>query len=142
VPLGCVAFSSGDWDPTLKLALGKDLPKGFSLGGNVNLSSLTTPDGRFFQTAFSASLGRSLGRGFGGYWEVFGFSPWDKGSSAAWLANTGVTRSLGRKAQADIRVGKRLSEAGPNWFWGVGLAVRQPTGLFSRAIRSVAQSKP
>lgn len=141
-PLGCASFTSGAWDPTLKVALGKDFPKGFSLGGNVNLSSLTTPDGRFFQTALSASLGHSLGRGFGAYGEVFGFTPWDRGSTAAWIANTGVTRSLGRNAQVDIRFGKRLNSAGPNWFWGIGLAVRQPAGALFRAVRSLAQSRP
>jgi hypothetical protein len=125
-PAGSPFFSSGGWDPTLKVALGKDLPKGFGLGGNANFASLNTLQGRFFQTAWSASLGHSLGHGFGAYWEVFGFAPWDKGSSAAsWNANTGVTRSIGKNAQVDARIGRRLTDTGTNWFWGMGLAVRQ-----------------
>ncbi len=78
-PAGSPFFSSGAWDPTLKIAIGKDLPKGFSASGNVDFSSLTTPEGRFLQTAWSVSVDHPLGRGFGAYWEVFGFTPWDKG---------------------------------------------------------------
>jgi hypothetical protein len=131
IPLGTSRFSSGDYDPTLKVALGKHLAKNFSLGANVNFSSLTAPEGRFLQTAWSASLSHELGRGFGGYWEAFGFTPWEKGGSTAWIANTGITRSLGRNAQIDVRVGKRLTDSGPGWFWGMGVAVRQQGWPFS-----------
>jgi hypothetical protein len=132
-PLGSPFFSSGAWDPTLKVALGKDLPQGFGATGNVNFSSLTTPEGRFFQTASSISVDHPLGNGFRAYWEVFGFTPWDKGATAAWIANTGITRSAGRNAQLDIRVGKRLTDVGPNWFWGVGVAFRKPMRNGSRS---------
>jgi hypothetical protein len=142
VPLGSSEFSSGDYDPTLKVALGKDLPKGFRIGGNVNFSSLTSDDGRFLQTAFSASLGHSLGHGLGAYWEFFGFTPWEKGGSAAWIANTGVTRSIGKNAQIDVRVGKSLTGSGPGWFWGMGVAFRQPGWQFLRGIRPAAAARP
>ena len=135
LPLGSPDFSSGDYDPGLKVALGKDLPKGFSLGGNVNVSSLTTPDGRFLQTAFSASLGHGLRRGFRGYWEIFGLTPWQNAGSAAWLANAGVTHSIGKHAQIDARAGKRLTDVGPDWFWGFGMAFRQPDWTFFRSLR-------
>ncbi len=127
MPLGSPPFSSGGFDPTLKIALSRDLPAGFGLGGNLNFGSLTTPNGRFTQSAWSASLGHTLGRGFGGFWEIYGFTPWDKGDPAAWIAQTGATRSLGGNAQVDARIGKRLTAAGPNWFWGVGAAVRFST---------------
>ena len=125
VPLGSPGFSSGGYDPTLKVVLGKDLPEGFSLGGNANFSSLTTPEGRFLKTAFSASLGHSLGRGFDAFWEIFGFAPWEKAGSPAWIAQTGVARSIGKNSQIDVRVGKRLTESGPGWFWGLGVAFRR-----------------
>ena len=131
-PVGSAYFSSGGYDPTVKVALGKDLARGFSVGGNVNFSSLNTPQGRFRQTAWSASLGHDVGRGFGAYWEVFGFVPWDKDGSAAWLANTGISRSIGKNVQFDVRVGKSLTDSGPNWFWGMGMAVRQPAWGFFR----------
>lgn len=125
-PLGSAGFSSGGYDPTLKAALEKDLPRGFSLGGNVNFSSLSTPCGRFLQTALGASAGHSLGGGFRGFWEIFGFTPWEKDGSTAGIADTGASRSIGRNAQVDIRIGKRLTSSGPGWFWGMGVAFRQP----------------
>lgn len=128
LPLGSSDFSSSAHDPTLKVVWSKDLIRGFSLGGNVNFSSLSAPDGRFFQTAYSASLAHELRYGFGGYWEIFGFTPWEKGGSAAWIADTGVTRSIGKNAQADFRVGRRLTSSGPDWYWGVGIAYRHVPG--------------
>jgi hypothetical protein len=128
LPSGGAVFTSGGVDPTLKVALAKQFPKGFSLGGNVILSSLSTSAGRYFQNGLSASLGHSLGCKMDGFWEVFGFTPLDKGGTSAWIADTGITRPIGKNAQIDIRVGKNWTEAGPGWFWGLGLAFRHPFG--------------
>jgi hypothetical protein len=130
MPTGGANFSSRGYDPTVKLALEKDLMRGFTLGGNLNLSSFQTPEGRFRQTAFSASLGHELGAGFGAYWEVFGFSPWEKGGAAAVIVNTGISHGIGKRAQVDVRVGRRITEAGPDWFFGMGMAIREPTQIF------------
>ena len=123
-PTGSHLFSSGSYDPTLKLAFSGDLPHGFSLGGNVNFSSLDSESGRTLQKAFSASLGHSIGAGFDAYWEIYGFSPWDE-TGAAWIANTGIARGVGTNAQWDLRVGKKITEAGPDWFVGAGFAFRR-----------------
>lgn len=127
-PGGTRLFSSQGFDPTVKLAWSKDLPRGFSLGGNLNASSLTSPEGRFTQWSYSWSLGHSLPGGFEGYWEIFSFAPWDQGQPSAWIANSGVSHKLGRNAQIDVRVGKRLTAAGPDWFFGAGVAIRRPWG--------------
>ncbi len=125
-PAGTRVFSSGGYDPTVKLAWAKDLPSGFSLAGNVNASSLTAPEGRYHQWAYSWSLGHNLPHGFEGFWEVYGYVPWDKGQPSAWIANTGVNHKLGRNAQLDVRVGRRMTATGPDWFFGAGLALRHP----------------
>lgn len=132
LPTGHHLFSSGGYDPTVKLAWSKSLPWKFDVGGNFNVSSLSTPEGRFLQTATSVSFGHDLAAGFGGYWEVFGFSPIDKDSASAWIANTGLTHGIGRNAQLDVRVGRRITAEGPDVFFGFGLAFRRPTGLFAR----------
>ena len=132
LPTGSKAFSSGTAEPTAKLAWSKDLSNGFSLGGNVNLSFLRAPSGRLTQKAYSLSVGRELGAGFGGYWEVYALSPWEEGSGNAWIANTGVARAVGKHAQWDCRVGKRMTKAGPDWFVGAGFTFRQPTRFFAR----------
>lgn len=132
MPTGSDSFSSGGYDPTVKVALAKDLIAGFTLGGNVNFSSFQTPEGRFRQTAVSASLGHELPGGFGAYWEVFGFSPSEKDGMTSWIANTGVTHKITKNAQVDVRGGRRLTSGGPDWFFGVGMAIRQPTHLLAR----------
>lgn len=130
LPTGASAFSSGGYEPTIKFALDKDLIAGFTVGGNLNLSSLRTDTGRFIQRGYSLSLGHDLVAGFGGYWEVYGFTPWEEGSTTAWIGNTGLTHAVGKNAQLDVRVGKRMSGVGPDWFAGVGFVFRQPTRLF------------
>ena len=130
LPTGATAFSSGGYEPTVKIALDKDLIAGFTVGANINFSSLRTDTGRFIQRGYSLSLGHDLVAGFGGYWEVYRFAPWEDGSTGAWIANTGLTHAVGRNAQLDVRVGKRMSGVGPDWFAGVGFVFRQPTRLF------------
>jgi hypothetical protein len=130
MPSGSRTYSSRGFDPTLKIAWSKTLARGFSLGGNVNFSSGTTDDGRFTQRAFSWSLSHELPAGLSAYWEIFGFSPWDCGTGAAWVANTGVSRQTGKSTRMDVRVGKRITNAGPDWFVGMGVAIRKPTALF------------
>jgi Putative MetA-pathway of phenol degradation len=124
VPTGGRSFSSHGYDPTMKFAWSKGLIKHFDLGGNVNVSSLTSSQGRFTQTGLSWSVGHDLSKNIGAYWEVFTFSPWDKGTSAAWIANTGLTRKIGRDAQVDVRIGRRITAIGPDWFFGMGFSFR------------------
>ncbi len=129
MPSGSRAFTSSTFDPTLKMVLSEDLPVGFTLGGNLNFSSISGDTHRITQEAWSLSLGHDLTRGFGAYWEAFSIGPWEPGSSPAYLINSGVTHGLGRNAQIDFRGGQRLTDVGPNWFFGVGFAFRQPTHL-------------
>ena len=122
------AFTSGGYDPTIKVALGKDARNGFYVGGNLNFTSRSGIGGRFLQTAASISVDHELGKGFGAFWEVFGFNRLEKGGSTAWVGDVGVTRDLNRNAQMDVRVGRRLTAAGPGLYWGVGFVFRQIPG--------------
>ena len=130
LPTGSRHFSSLGYDPSIKAAYSKDLPAGFSIAGNLNAAALSTPSGRLIQESYSWSAGHSLPCGFGGYWEVFGFTPRDEAGSNAWIANSGVTHALGANAQVDVRAGRRITAAGPDWFFGFGLAIRQPSHVF------------
>lgn len=129
MPSGARAFTSATYDPTLKILLAEDLRAGFTLAGNLNFSSVTGDEGRIAQNAWSISLGHGLSRNYAAYWEAFSFTHWgtEVGSPAAYLVNTGITRSLGGNAQFDVRVGQRLTDVGPNWFLGMGFALRRPT---------------
>lgn len=123
MPSGSSQFTSGGYEPGVKIALARDLPANFTLGSNINFNSLIGESGRFLQKTYTASLGHGLGRGFGGYWEVYSVGPWDTGR--AWIANSGVTHMMGENAQWDFRVGRRLTAEGPDWFVGGGFVFRQ-----------------
>jgi len=123
-PVGGNEFSSGSTDPTLKVTLSRDLPRGFGLGGNVIVASTTVDDRRSTQTAVSASLGHSLGQGWAGFWELYGESALRGERGAAWTFDTGVTRALGGNAQIDVSVGRGLTGRASDWFFGAGFAIR------------------
>lgn len=123
LPTGAAGFSSGGVDPTLKLTWGRDLPAGFGLTGNVNVSSLTEDGTRFHQEAVSVSVGHDLAFGFGGYAEVYGFTKMSAVDGAGVTFNGGVSRVLGRHVQIDVEAGRGLSSLAPDWFVGFGVAV-------------------
>jgi hypothetical protein len=129
LPVGSDDFTSGGYDPTVKLTWSRDLARGFGLGGNVIVSSITEAGARFTQTAISASLGHGLGEGWGGFWELYGASSLSRDGGRAWLFDTGITHTLGANAQLDLSVGRGLTEDAPDWFIGVGFSIR---GLFKR----------
>lgn len=129
LPIGSSAFTSGGVDPTVKIGMARGLPAGFDLSGNVNVSSLTEGDARFTQTAVSASFGHDLVKGWGGYWEVYGFSSVEKAGRPAWTFDTGVTHPVGPNRQVDMTVGYGLTDAAPNWFVSAGFSLR---GSFRR----------
>ena len=124
MPTGSYGFSSLGYDPSMKAAYAKTLPAGFSFGRNVNAAALSTPDGRVMQQGYSWTVGHGLPGGFEGFWEVFGVTQWNEAGAQAWIADSGVTRYLGANAQVDVRAGRRMTAAGPDWYFGFGLAVR------------------
>jgi hypothetical protein len=126
LPVGHRITSSQGFDPGLKVAWGKELPANFGLSGNVNVTRIGGPEARVKQWAWSLSLGHDLPWGFGGYIEAFRLSHWDVGEGAALIANGGITHSLGKNVQLDIRFGRKLTAAGPDWFTGFGVVLRRP----------------
>lgn len=126
LPTGTDGFTSGGVDPTLKITWGRDLPAGFGLTGNVNVSSLTEDAARFHQEAMSFSLGHDLAFGFGGYAEVYGFSKMSATDGAGVTINGGISRLFGRHLQLDLEAGRGLTTASPDWFVGFGFAVIAP----------------
>ena len=124
VPTGSADMSSGAYDPTLKLTYAKSLGRGFGLSGNFNFSRVTDGGDVYRQRAYSVSVGHDLGGSWGAYWEAYGFSQVEKDGGAAWTLDTGVSRSLGGNMQVDVEVGRGVTEAAPDWFVGVGFALR------------------
>lgn len=130
-PIGHRDFTSGGYDPEVKLCWAHDMPAGFALSGNFNFSSATDPLGRLFQRAMSASAGHDLVAGFAGYWEYYNISL-DRDAGSASIFNSGVTHMIGKNAQLDFSVGKTVTGNLPSWFVSGGIVVRSPLGLFGR----------
>ena len=129
LPAGADGFTSGGYDPGVKLALGKSLAGGFAVGGNVQLASATAGDGRVLQHALSAVVARAYASG----WSVFGevYRQTAGSGAPATSVDGGVARLVGSNLQVDVSVGRGLSGSATDWFVAFGIAVRQP-GLFGR----------
>lgn len=124
LPTGADGFTSGTVDPTVKFTWAADLPKDFGISGNFNISRLGDDLGRYTEHAVSLSLGHDLKAGWGGYWELYGFTPVGRPESKAWTANTGISHPIGGNAQIDFEIGRGLTAAAPDWFIGAGLGIR------------------
>jgi hypothetical protein len=123
-PVGQGAFSSSGYDPLVKLALSKELPRGFGVGANINLAAPSDSTGHWFQSAASVSVDHDLPLGLSGFWELYRVTPAERDGRADLVADTGVMRALGRNAQVDLEAGRRLSPWRSSWFIGAGFAVR------------------
>lgn len=124
LPVGSRAMTSGTYDPAVKVTWAQSLSRGFELAGNVNLSRLSDSLGRYAEQAYSVSMGHDLVGNWAMYTEGFGFVTPARDSGQAWTVNAGVTHPLGNNFQFDVEAGRGLTAAAPDWFLGMGMAVR------------------
>lgn len=127
LPAGSDGFTSGGYDPTLKVAWAHPLPRDIDLSGNVVIASLTDNDRRFVQETISVSAGHALAAGWSGYAELLRTSAVERDGRNVWLFDTGVSHNLGQRVAIDMSIGRGLSDAAPAWYIGAGVAWR---GLF------------
>jgi hypothetical protein len=120
-PSGARYFSSGGTDPFLNLCWSKSLPNEFDAAGNFNFRRETWADET--ERAASLTVGRRVAAGMRAFGEVYRISA-GQGDDAEWVADTGLTRLLGKGAQADFAVGRTLRAPTPYWFVLVGFAVK------------------
>ncbi len=123
-PTGADALSSDGYDPTFKLLWAYDLTERVGVSGNINFSSLTEGDDRFFQAAASVALGVALTDRIGAYVEYFGFYPAGDNADDAHSINTGLTYLFNNNFQVDARVGWGLNGQADDFFAGAGFAWR------------------
>jgi hypothetical protein len=76
------------------------------------------------QRAISASFGHELAGGWEGFAEVYGFTPMERGEPSGVTLDWGVSRQVGHDLHFDVAAGRGLTAAAPDWFIGVGFAVR------------------
>lgn len=123
VPVGDDELTADEWQPQAKLGLGWDLPW-FSLSSNLIYGYPTDGDERFHQFGATLSAGFSLTDRMGLFVETFGFNKESQEGSSTQYIDGGVTFSVSNDLQLDARVGFGLDDPSPNWFAGVGAAIR------------------
>jgi hypothetical protein len=119
VPAGSDRSSSGGYDPFFKLRWGKSLPKRFDAAGNVVVQLDTAGPETFVERAVSLSVEHKVFGGLRRFWEVYRLS-------GTGIADTGLSKVLGKNVEVDFAVGHTLAAPASSWFATVGLAVRSP----------------
>ncbi len=119
-PVGSERFSSGGYDPFFKVCWSKSLPKAFDAGGNVVVQMATAGPGTSVEQTVSLSVGHKLFGGVRGFWEVYRMAPHE----AQTIADTGLSKVLGKNVEIDVSVGHTLLAQRSSWFIGAGFAIR------------------
>jgi hypothetical protein len=123
IPAGDDELTADEWQPQAKLLLAWDLPW-FSLSSNLIYGYPAEGDERFHQFGATLSAGFSLTDRMGMFVETFGFNKESTDGSSTQYVDGGVTFSVFDDLQLDARVGFGLDDPSPNWFAGIGAAVR------------------
>lgn len=125
VPVGDEELTSDEWVPTALMAFDWDLSARFSLGANLGASyAVSGIDDRFAQAFGSVSAGFSATDRLGTFLEWYGFSEEEKDGSATHYVNGGVSYLINNDLTVDARIGTGLNDPDPDWFAGIGAAVR------------------
>jgi hypothetical protein len=124
VPIGAEGLSADAWQPEVKLASAWDLTPRFSLSGNLIYAYLEDDGGRFSQIGASVSAGIELNERLGSFVEAYGFSREETGGDATGYVDTGLTYAINDNLGVDLRAGVGLQGPSPNYFVGVGAAIR------------------
>jgi hypothetical protein len=123
MPMGAGYYSSGGSDPFVKLCFGKDLVKGFSAAGNVNLRWDRGWENSGREGGQSLSIGHRLPGRLEGFWEVYRVSA--PGDGDLVMVDGGVSRKMVGNVHLDAFVGRSVMGHTPTWVAGIGFAVRR-----------------
>jgi hypothetical protein len=125
LPTGSDGIGAEHPDPEVILALAWGLTDILSLGANLGHAWPHGDDDRFAQSWGSVSLGMAATGRIGLFLEWLGFDREEAdGPGHAWM-DAGLTCRLNDDLQVDARYGKGLSGRDPDYYLGVGLAVRR-----------------
>lgn len=124
VPAGDEELTDDEWVPAAVLALDWDLGERFGLGANVGYSYAPGDDEQLHQFFASVTGGFSLTDRLGSYLEWYGFSKETEDGPTTHYVDGGISYLINSDLIVDARVGTGLNEADPDWYVGVGAAVR------------------
>ncbi len=129
LPAGKSGFGSPRADLSARLAVAHDLSAWAGWSWNLGLESGSSEDGRrgvstLTRWVYSGALGFDLGPRWGLFVELFGDLPASDPAPSAHAFDGGVTYRLRPGVQLDAAVGRGYSGAAPDFFAGVGIAIR------------------
>ncbi|HYM82198.1 MAG TPA: transporter [Candidatus Limnocylindria bacterium] len=115
--------ASGGTAPELVLTWAHDLPNEWAVGGIVGYAWLEQAD-RGPDVSFPTV---SFARGFAERWGTFfeWAAEFPDGGDASHLAHHGYTYGLGANGQLDVHLGIGLTDTAPDFFLGIGFALRR-----------------
>ncbi len=124
MPTGSSAVSSPDWQPLAVFAASWDLAPSVSLGANVGYARPSDGDRRFDSVWASLALGAGFSEKTSAFLELYGFNREEYRGPSPLVFQTGVVYLINSNLQIDGRVGRRLTEAGPDLLVGIGASWR------------------
>lgn len=124
IPTGARGIGGNELAPELKLILGWEVSPRLAVGANLNVASVETEGDRFAQFSGSVSLGASVARRVGAFAEAFGFVAGNPLGADVGFLNGGVTLQASDDFQFDGRLGVGFGDEEPNYFTGLGFALR------------------
>jgi hypothetical protein len=123
LPTGAPGFTSGGVDPSVKVALGRALPRGWTFSANALVGSTSTASGRSVDRAASVSAAHGIGGGWNGFIETYGIASGSPETAATVALDWGATRTLGANLCLDVEAGRALTAG--DWFVGFGFSARR-----------------
>lgn len=122
VPVGDKELTDDEWVPAAVFAFDWDLGR-FGVGANLG-GSYEAGDDRFVQAFASLTGGFSVTDRLGTYVEWYGFSEEENDGPSTHYVNGGISFLINDDLIVDARIGTGLNDADPDWFAGVGGAIR------------------
>jgi hypothetical protein len=122
VPVGDKDLTDDEWVPAAVFAFDWDLGR-FGVGANLG-GSYEAGDERFAQAFASLTAGVSVTDRLGTYVEWYGFSEEEKDGPATHYVDGGISFLINDDLIVDARIGTGLNDADPDWYAGVGGAIR------------------
>jgi hypothetical protein len=121
LPIGSDEFSSGGYDPAVRLLWSRSLPSDFALSGNVNVASVTAESDRQTVGAASLGLGHPLNASTSWFVELFGRIA---DGDTQWTLDSGVAIVTSDDFQIDLSAGRVLQSGPAAWFVAAGITLR------------------
>jgi hypothetical protein len=130
-PTGSEELTSGAVDPTVLLAVGRNLPFNFQLSGSASLTSLSTNgQGRVAQSQIALSLGWCVNPRTCFFAEGAPYLS-SAQSASGWISDGGMTVRIAPLLQVDWRVGTTVQDGDHSLFVSFGYSLRRDRGAVS-----------